>query len=185
MSTKYLSALKEFKRLLSKSADPIELSHAENTLYWLKQINSKADEVLCLAAYAHDIERSVPDKANKSDYDDYEEYKRVHSKRSGTIAANILRDTGYAEIDATRIRDIIMSAEFESKDPDIQLVCDADSVSFFDNNIENYILKNGDKKTGEKARFMYKRTTTKARMIIKDILKEKNKLYLLDVKRLD
>ena len=78
-----------------------------------------------------------------------------------------------------------MSAEFESKDPDIQLVCDADSVSFFDNNIENYILKNGDKKTGEKACFMYKRTTTKARMIIKDILKEKNKLYLLDVKRLD
>lgn len=173
MKTKFGKAQSAFIQLLKRSPDNNELMHARNTLFWLKQLDPQADEILQLAALAHDIERSASNPVSPKDYHDYSEYKFAHAKKSGQIAFDIILDVGYTALDCKRISRIIESAEFESLDPEIQLLCDADSISFFDNNLELYLKKKGLDKTVYKVVFMYDRASDTAKNHIDSILVDK------------
>lgn len=181
MTNKYREALSNLRMILLSSGEPIELSHAENTLKWLKRLAPDADEIMCIAAYAHDIERSVSPKVKKTDYGSYAGYKKAHAERSAVLARKIAVQSGYAVREADRLKTLIESAEFESDNPEIQLLCDADSISYFDNNITNYLSKNGMDRTKEKVRFMYLRSGPAAREIIKQVLEKKSLDHLLIV----
>lgn len=170
MSFEYETAQKEIMNRLRANKNSLELKHAKNTLFWLLVLRPDADEVVRLAALAHDIERSVGERTKQDDYATYDSYKVAHASRSGSIAAQILKSAGYNEKDYQRTADIIRSAEFSSADLDIQLVCDADSISFFDTNIETYLRKKGTKATQSKAKFMYSRASTPAQKHIAELL---------------
>lgn len=170
---KFEAAISNFERIIAQSSNDIDLSHAKNTLYWLNVLCPNADELLRLAAFAHDVERAMPDRLKKKDFPSYETYKRAHAKRSGQIVSNILRDIGYTSKQTKKVAYLIESAEFSSNDGQVQCICDADSISFFDNNILSYLNKHGVTSTKEKMNFMYMRASPVAQQYIGKLLKTK------------
>lgn len=179
MSTQFQKAYDNIIRLIAQNNNEMELEHAKNTLHWLEIIHPKADDVLKLAALAHDLERSVGNSIKAEDYSSYIAYKSAHAARSGQLAKKILKKVGFNNVDCQRISDLISAAEFPSKKPDVQRICDADSISFFDTNVEIYLSKKGLQATRSKANFMFTRATTTAQNYIKNILSTKELIYLL------
>lgn len=166
---------------ITHSANAIDPSHAENTLYWMSHLYPDADEILKLAALAHDIERSLPDSVQESDFGDYYAYKQEHAERGGRVASHIVLSAGYTEQEAQRLASIIKAAEFSSDDEDVQKVCDADSVSFFDNNIGHYIEVKGTERTKKKMHFMYDRASEKAKAVIQELMASRPELDLISL----
>jgi len=129
----------------------IEPEHMLQTGFWLRKIYPEADEEMFIAAICHDIERLFPlregeVKPPKSLKDeDNEEYLIWHGKRSAEFAEKLLREYGFDDEERLgRIKTLIAEHSFGgTKERD--LIRDADSISFFENNAELFIQKNKDK----------------------------------------
>jgi hypothetical protein len=171
----------QMSRVIAQSLTEEDPSHAENTLYWTLRLRPNADEVLRLAAYGHDIERAMPDRLTPEAFDTYNEYKQAHAVRAGKIAADIAKSVGYSNEDCNRLAMIIRQAEFSSEDADVQLICDADSISYFDNNARYYLAKRGKEATHKKMHFMYTRASRRAQSAIQEVIAEKPELNLLNL----
>ena len=169
-SENFIKAKKACADIISQSKNSIDYTHAENTLEWLTKLYGAEDEILCLAAFAHDIERAMPNRLHPKEFLDYDEYKRQHSMRSGEIVSSIAEKCGFSKDESSRLAKVIAGAEFTSTDPDIQKVCDADSISFFDNNLDTYRKKHDEKGTKDKVDFMYGRASLRAKKIIDGII---------------
>ena len=156
-------------------------SHAENTMHWVSVLKPDAGEILLLAGFGHDVERSFPDRYTFDMFGDYDIYKRAHAKRSGQIAMAMTQEGGYSSQEAERLKCIITGHEFPSADPEIQLICDADSISFFDNNAPYYLDDKGEEWTKKKMEFMYGSASERARQHIAQILSERSDLDLLNL----
>jgi len=53
---------------------------------------------LQISALAHDIERAIIErKVRRSDFDDYDEFKKVHAKKSSKILREILSESQISE----------------------------------------------------------------------------------------
>jgi len=75
-----------------------DLRHAENTFEWLLKIKPDAGQALQISALAHDIERAIIErKVRRSDFDDYDEFKKVHAKNSSKILREILSESQISE----------------------------------------------------------------------------------------
>ena len=164
---------------LSRSAE--DSSHAENTMHWVKQLRPDADELLLIAGFGHDIERALADRYKHTMFASYDEYKHAHATRSGQLVATIMKEVGYDEASADKVAHIIAEGEFNSEDPDVQLLCDADSISFFDNNLSYYLKDKGEADTKRKIRFMYDRVSARAQQHIRTVLRLKPELNLLNI----
>lgn len=178
-SPEYSRAKNKITKIISKSKTPEDPTHADNVLYWLLQLEPNADEILQLAAFAHDVERAMPDRFKPEMFENYDEYKEAHAARAGKITAEILVESGYSNLDANRADELIRDAEFQSDNREVQLICDADSISFFDNNLAYYIKRNDDESTKKKIGFMYNRASERAQTHIARILRQKPELNLL------
>jgi hypothetical protein len=111
-SNSYLKAKAAFEKIIASSKTPEDPSHAENTLYWLVALEPEANDLLKLSAYAHDIERAMPDRLLSEQFSSYESYKQAHAERGGSIARKIAIDCGFSREQADRISYLISSAEF-------------------------------------------------------------------------
>ncbi len=180
-SNSYIRAKAAFEKIIFSSKTPEDPSHAENTLYWLVALEPKANDLLKLSAFAHDIERATPDRLLREQFSSYEAYKQAHSERGGNIARKIAMDSGFSREQANRISYLISSAEFSSEDDEVQLICDADSISFFDNNLPYYLDERGVDATKTKMRFMLERASPRAQKQIALVLKNNRKLNLLEI----
>ena len=181
--SKFEIAKQKFAQLISQSKSEEDPSHAENVLHWLLELKPDADEVLQLAAFAHDVERSLPDRHQAGNFPSYHEYKKAHAERGGKMASKVLLEAGYSKDDSKRIAKIIEAAEFVSDDPDVQLICDADSISFFDNNAPFYLSSKGPEITRQKMIFMFKRASPRAKQEIEKVLAKHPEIDL--IKELD
>ena len=146
--------------------------HSENAWKWLLSLKPDADEVLQLAVIGHDIERALPDRLTRESFTTYDEYKSAHAKRAGQLVAHIARESGYSDEEAKKIERLIGGAEFSSNDPEVQLISDADSISFFDYNVHFYLERSGKGRTKQKMKFMYDRVSGLAKQEIDKILDE-------------
>lgn len=178
---KFLAAKNRIAAQIALSHSAEDSSHAENTMYWVQQIRPDADELLLLAGFGHDIERSLTDRYKHTMFASYDEYKHAHATRSGRLVADIMIEAGYSLADADKVARIIAEGEFNSDDPDVQLLCDADSISFFDNNLAYYLKDKGEADTNRKIRFMYDRVSDRAKEYIRTVLRAKPELNLLDL----
>ncbi len=169
LSERFVTAKQSIRHVIDQSAVEEDLSHAENTLDWLLVLNPTASEILMLAAYGHDLERGLPNRVYREEFATSQEYKKVHSENSAKALRDIALSAGYNSEDAERLAQIVMNAEFKNDDPDVQLVCDADSISFFDNNLAFYKLRYTPERTANKMSFMYKRASARAQKIIDDL----------------
>jgi hypothetical protein len=179
MSDKFTATKNRLATQIAQSKTREDPSHAENTMQWIAKLKPDADEILLLAGFGHDVERSMPDRYKNEMFKTYDEYKRAHATRAGTIAAGIATDCGYSQDEAKRLAHIIAEGEFQSDEPDVQLLRDADSISFFDNNIAYYLADKGPEWTKKKMAFMYDRVSERAKEHIRKIMSNKADLDLL------
>lgn len=147
-----------------------DIKHFERTVYWLKQLKSDADEALCIAAFAHDIERAFRETTSDSMAGIYakgfrdEELLTYHQNKGAEIIANFLKEQNAPDKLIERVK-ILISKHEEGGNEEQNLVKDADSVSYFENQIEHFLTKKvaevGKDKVREKFQWMFDRITSK------------------------
>ena len=145
------------------------LIHSQRTVFWLLKLKPDADEALKIAALAHDIERISPPPpledmvAASSDGWLDSEFIRRHSTNGADIIAKLM---GRLEADPKQIERVqfLVAGHEYSGTSDQNVLKDADSVSFFENNIEEFlqlkVKKFGKQKVREKFKWMYSRITS-------------------------
>lgn len=170
---KFQIAKDKIAEVVSHSEKEEDPKHSLNTLYWILELKPDAGEILQLAALAHDIERGMPIRMTMDTFETYEAYKDAHATKAAEMASQIARDSGYSEQDADRLFAIIKDAETGNDDPDVNLLMDADSISFFDYNIEFYFKAKDEQRLKKKMHFAYDRASDKAKKIIDRILESK------------
>ena len=153
------------------------LTHYKRTVYWVKQLRPNADEALLIAAICHDIERAFRDEKTKSDiketkksFMDKDKLTR-HQEKGAEIAGKYLIKLGADKHLIERVKHLISKHEVGG-DKDQNLLKDADSVSFFENNVDYFVTKQaqlrGKENVREKFQWMYQRISSpKAKAIVK------------------
>ncbi len=167
---------REVIKIIKKSPVPEDPIHAKNTLYWLLRIEPKADKILRLAAFSHDIERAIPEKkVKRKDFSDYESFKKAHAENSASIMAQIMKKYGICDKEIKEIRHLILHHE-EGGDPRSDLIKDADALSFFDVNLLYYMKRNPMDEVIFRCRWGYRRISPERRVFLKEIMRKNKKL---------
>lgn len=169
---------KEIKEIISKSSVKTDLAHALSTKKWIIKLKPDADIALLIAALAHDIERGVePDYYNKTKekFDNYEEHKRIHSEKSAKIIVELLEKYKFDEDIIKKVERLVLNHEIGG-DSESDLLMDADSISFFEENFVQYYEKYGEDKARKKIRFMYDRMSKKAQKLVQCIKYDNSEL---------
>ncbi len=157
-----------------------QIKHFKRTVYWIKQLKADADEALLISAIAHDIERAYrkEDMLKKKRTLSYTNPKffRPHEERGAEIMAEFLKKEGAQQKLIDRVKMLISKHE-EGGNEDQNLLKDADSISFFENNVSTFLTKHlsetGKEKVREKFDWMFNRITSgKAKKIVRQWYKE-------------
>ncbi len=170
---KALSGLREIKRgrfhaiqnrigdIIKKSGVEEDAKHSKLVRKWVLKMKKNAGEELQIAALAHDIDRAVKPRTEWKKGESYEKYKRRHSKRSALITADLMKEFGYDEESIAKARRLIEKHEFGG-DKETNILTDADSIAYFDYNINFYLEREGAERTKKKINFMYSRASKRA-----------------------
>ncbi len=159
----------EIEEIISSSPVVTDLAHARSTVKWLLRLEPNADEAQQIAALAHDIERGFRDSDEqpglKEGYGNYKEYKRIHSEKSARIISDLLERFDFNKIFVKKVNHLVLNHEFGG-DPKTDILMDADSLSFFEKNLELYFEKYGEEATRKKIIFMYERMSESAKKLV-------------------
>ena len=168
---KYLELVKKYiNKGCADTGSNRDTKHHERTLYWLLQLKPDSDEVLQIAAYSHDAERvfrtAQYDNISKSDKGFRDENHLEHHQNIGAkIVSDFLLKNGADKKLAEHVLFLISKHEVGGDD-DQNLLKDADSLSFFENNVEFFLTKQVEKmgkdKVRDKFNWMYERITSES-----------------------
>ena len=172
----YQSAEQFVSESFKKANNATSLKHLLRTVYWLKEIYPEADEAMQIAALSHDIQRAFKDKyagpaqTNKNSFLD-KEHLRFHQEKGGEIIAEFLLEQGASRDFAERVK-MLVSKHEEGGTDEQNILKDADSISFFENNVDHFVEVFAPEKGKDviKAKFdwMYNRITSdKAKQIVR------------------
>jgi hypothetical protein len=145
-----------------------QVKHLLRTAHWLKKLRPSADQALLVSAVAHDIERAFRQKDMIKKIADGGsariEFRRLHEERGAEIMADFLKKQNMDDDFIKKVKGLISRHE-EGGDNDQNLLKDADSVSFFENNASVFIAKaikeTKKKTTRQKFNWMFNRLTSK------------------------
>jgi hypothetical protein len=153
----------------TEAGDGEGIEHFLRTVHWLKKLKPDADEALLIAAVAHDIERAF---RNHETYDKIknsekgfksEEHLTHHQEGSARIIAEYLEEMGADQGMVERVRMLVSKHEVGGNE-DQNLLKDADSISFFENNVKYFVVRKvnetGKEKVKDKFDWMYNRMTS-------------------------
>jgi len=155
--------------IFTKIGDTQGITHFLRTAHWIKVLKSDADEALLIAAVAHDIERGFrdyssydhikkSDKGFKSD-----EHLTHHQNEGARIIGEYLEQIGADKKIIDRVQMLVSKHEVGGND-DQNLLKDADSLSFFENNVDYFITQKVDETNKEKVKdkfdWMFNRITS-------------------------
>ncbi len=153
--------------VIAGSSVPEDPQHASNTLEWLLHLDPDADAALQLAALGHDIDRAVSArKVQRSDFDDYDDFKAPHARNSAAILREIMRECVVVDDALTQEVHRLVCAHEVGGDPRSELLKDADSVSYFDVNLSRYFEREGWEETRRRCTWGYLRLSRHARLIV-------------------
>ncbi len=164
-----------------KSGSIQGLRHFDRTVYWIERLRPDADESLKIAAVAHDLERAFRDPskepANESSAgfkDDF--FLKYHPEKGAEIMGNFLEEERAPKEMIERVKMLISKHEVGG-DEDQNLLKDADSISYFENQIDHFITKRAEATSPEKVKakfdWMYDRITSeKAKEIARPMYEE-------------
>ncbi|MBU1922150.1 DUF4202 family protein [Patescibacteria group bacterium] len=181
MSTKLYKKAEQFVvDAFKKIGNEGGIKHFLRTVYWIKQLRPNADEALLISAVAHDIQRAFREKdlsknasgnplLNPAMLDD-------HQKKGAEIIADFLVKQNANQKLIDRVKMLVSKHEVGGN-TDQNLLKDADSISFFENNAGHFIEKLvplfGKKVIKEKFDWMYERITSKKAQQIAQPMYEK------------
>lgn len=117
------------------------IPHFERTVFWLEKFLPNFGEAERIAAYSHDIERAFRDETKKApeDYLNFE-FLRNHQEGGAEIMRKFLtKNNASNELIETVLH--LISRHEEGGDMAQNALMDADSVSFFETNVENFVRK--------------------------------------------
>ena len=140
-----------------------QMRHFDRTVYWLQQLKPDADEALLIAGISHDIERAYRDPKEGFGktvrrFIESAELAR-HSEEGADIIAELLEKEGASKDFIERVWHLISKHEVGG-DADQNLLKDADSLSFVENNSQIFISRLdtlGYEAVREKFDWMYNR----------------------------
>jgi len=153
-----------------------DLKHYERTLFWLLQLKHGASEILQIAAYSHDAERvfrTAEYKGISSSSKGFRDERHLgyHQITGAKIVSDFLLENGAEKSFADEVYSLISKHEIGGNN-DQNLIKDADSLSFYENNVDFFLTKQvqkiGKDKVKDKFNWMYQRITSdKAKQIAK------------------
>lgn len=147
----------------SFDGDKPYLLHFDRTVHWLQQLKPDADEAFLIAAISHDIERASQrggeglGNTEKGFLDT--DTLRHHQERGAEIVADFLSSIRVDDHVISRVTHLVSKHEVGG-DADQNLLKDADSLSFLENNAEMFLAKLhkiGYDKIKQKFDWMYER----------------------------
>ncbi len=154
----------------TKAGRAYEIKHFKRTVYWLQQLRPDADEALLIAAIAHDIERAFRD--SKTMWSLYGEKGqgfrgdvalKYHPEKGAEIVGKFLRKQNADPKIIERVKSLVAKHEVGGDD-DQNLLKDTDSISFFENQVENFLTnivkKTSKERVKEKFDWMFNRITS-------------------------
>lgn len=148
------------------TANFIHPVHLLRTETWLRELAPAAGTALRAAALLHDIDRAFPPGENETPpeletlFDP--DYIAWHSARSARFAAHILKELGASpETSAEAEKLVSLHETGGSKNAD--LLMEADSISFLENNVGFFVREINVDKTAltHKVEYMYRRIRSK------------------------
>jgi len=142
-----------------------DTAHSQNTYEWLKKLDQNASEELQIAALAHDIDRAIDPRIIQEKDESYDNYKVRHALRSSKLIADLMLQHDYSQ-DSIEKTSLFVKNHEVGGDKDMNTLTDADSISYFDTNIDWYYEMKGPEKTKDKIIFMYQRVSPRAKKII-------------------
>lgn len=139
--------------------------HALDTWHWVLRLSADASFAVQLAALFHDIERleSESDARVEHRAANYQAFKDAHARRGGDRTYDVLRAAGVDTPTAVRVRDIVAHHERRGADPEVDLINDADALSFFSLSSSGYLDYFGPEQTRRKIAYTLGRLGTSAR----------------------
>lgn len=166
MSKQIYTTLKTIiKATIKHSKTTSDYKHAISTREWLLKLYPEASPELQLAALAHDIDRAVQPRTVQKANESYDDYKMRHAKRSASIMTDLLGNHNVAPENIQKIAHYITYHEVGG-DIETDYLRDADSISYFADNIKVYAETHTEKQTKDKIIFMYSRTSERAQKVI-------------------
>lgn len=166
------------KDTFDKAGDDHGFKHLLRTAFWVKKLRPSADEALLVAAVSHDIERGFRNHDQyspiKNDAKGFksEAHLAHHQGEGARIIGEYLEKIGASREFVDRVKMLVEKHEVGGND-DQNLLKDADSISFFENNVDHFlkskVLETGKDKVKVKFDWMFERITSdKAKQIAKD-----------------
>lgn len=132
------------------------IKHLERTAYWLKQLKPDADEAMLIAAISHDIERALRDSDKKPTTEQ-------HQEKGAEIIDEFLEKQNAPREMIDKVKNLISKHEIGGTDEE-NLIKDADSISFLENQVDIFIAcvpqETSKEKTLEKFNLMYNRISS-------------------------
>lgn len=150
--------------------------HCERVYRWILTLKPGASDALQIAGLVHDIDRAYEDKRVKqSDYDDYNIYKREHAARSAEIVEGLLEKAGTDPGLIERVRYLVQEHEaVPTGDPELEILKAADSLTFFDFDLDRYRETSGAEATKRKMAFMYNKLSRQYKGEIDRVMQSKS-----------
>ncbi len=172
-------AKRRIRALIADSEVPEDPRHAENTLERLLGLDPETDQAMQIAALAHDIDRAVEaEKVRRSDYDDFNDFKRAHARNGAKLLRAILEKCSVPKATADEACRLVMLHEVGG-DSRSDLLKDADSLSFFEVNLPLYYQREGWEETKRRCIWGYRRLSARMEEVAKRITHEDEALTCL------
>jgi hypothetical protein len=116
---------------LSRPLVAADYDHAIDTWQWMLRLDPKASRAVQLAALFHDIERleSEPDRRVEHASPEHQALERAHARKGAEMASRVLGEVGLDAATCARVAEIIIARS--RRDTDVDLLNDADALSFF------------------------------------------------------
>jgi 8-oxo-dGTP diphosphatase len=164
-----MSIFKKTREFVKQSfkSDEAQMRHFDRTVYWIKELKPGADEAYLIAAIGHDIERAFRDSKKefvntKLSFRD-KEFLGQHAEKGAEILGEFLDKEGADKKMIDRVKHMVARHE-QGGDEDQNLLKDADSLSFVENNGPIFLAKIdrlGYDRVKEKFDWMYNRISSK------------------------
>ncbi len=160
---------RKIEEVIKGSSVPEDPIHSKNTLEWLLKLMPDANESLKIAALGHDIERAIEKrKVKRQDYKDYNSFKDAHALSSANLLSEIMQ---VHDIDKKMIDEVFfLVRHHETGGTDqVDILKDADSISYFDVNLPLYFMRNNLKETIRRCLWGYKRLSDQGKKIVAEL----------------
>ncbi len=160
---------RKIEEVIKGSSVPEDPIHSKNTLEWLLKLKPDADENLKIAALGHDIERAIEKrKVRRQDFKDFDEFKDTHALNSAKVLAEIMQTCDIDKKMIDEVSSLVRHHETGGTDR-VDLLKDADSISYFDVNLPLYFVRNTLKETKRRCLWGYRRLSDRGKKIVAEM----------------